>query len=54
MGGMPMIVQTMTTEAVTIATRGGQQKDLNPFGCVFRKRATYPQGFVIAVREHGH
>jgi hypothetical protein len=51
---MLMIVQTIATEAATIATRGGQQKDVNAFGCVFRKRATHPQGFVIGVREHSH
>ncbi len=49
-----MIVQTITAEAASIATRGGQQKDVNAFGCVFRKRATHSQGFVIGVREHGH
>ena len=49
-----MIIQTIATEAAAITTRGGQQKDVNAFGCIFRKRATHPQGFVIGVRKHGH
>jgi len=49
-----MIVQTIASEAATVATSSRQQKDISAFGCVFRERASHAEGFVIGVREHGH
>ena len=52
--GVLRIAGTMATVAAAVAARSGQQKDVGAFGRVFRERATYPQRFVVGVREYGH
>ena len=52
--GMLRIVGTMAAVTAAVTARGGQQKDVDAFGRVFRERASHAQGFVIGVREHGH
>ena len=44
----------MAAVAAAVAARGGQQKDIDAFGRVFRERAADTQRFVIGVRQHGH
>ena len=44
----------MAAVSAGVAARGGQQKDVDAFGRVFRERASHAQGFVIGVGEHGH
>jgi hypothetical protein len=39
--------QAMVTTVVT--TRGGQQKNIDAFGCVFRESAADPETLVIGV-----
>jgi len=51
---MPGIAGRMAAVAAAVAGRRGQQKDLDPFGCVFGERATHAQRLIVGMGEDGH
>src|SRR5215470_5024155 len=51
---MLRIIRTQAAVTAAIPARGGYQKHLDAFGCIFCQCAAHPEGFIIGMGQHGH